>query len=183
MQTMRNVLLCPSFDNRFASSKVFRYSKFFMFTFLSAKREACGSGFLDKMKKYQMSSINSSHCLPPLLYFFYSAFHDFVNLTKNAPNSQRGKHGKAGKIQERVPAGDRPLDERSWTIDQTSNEGISPSFEVRLLTVDGEFLIASVNSILSSQGTLTTLTLSPKAAYELIPLAQTRRKILGCIQN
>ena len=38
-----------------------------------------------------------------------------------------------------------------------------------LLTVDGEFLISAVNYVLGASGTIATLTLSPKAAYELIP--------------
>lgn len=42
-----------------------------------------------------------------------------------------------------------------------------------LLTIDGEFLISGVTYNLSEQGTLTTLTVVPKAAYELIPEAPT----------
>ena len=48
-----------------------------------------------------------------------------------------------------------------------------------LLTVDGEFLIVSVNYVLGSQGTLTTMTLSPKAAYELIPADPDPTKDIG----
>ena len=80
-------------------------------------------------------------------------------------------------------AGDHPLDERSWTIVQTSNEGISPSLEGQLLTVDGEFLIVSVNYILGSQGTLTTLMPSPKAAYELIPSDPDPTKNIGVYEE
>lgn len=48
-----------------------------------------------------------------------------------------------------------------------------------LLTADGEFLIVSVNYVLSSQGTLTTMNLSPKAAYELIPADPDPTKDIG----
>ena len=118
-----------------------------------------------------------------------------MNLIKNAPNSQRGKHGKAGKIQERVPAGDYPLDERSRGIDQSNSEELRPLLECaesraprmglgyRLLILDGEFLIVSVNYVLSSQGTLTTMTLSPKAAYELIPSDPDPTKDIGVYEQ
>lgn len=38
-----------------------------------------------------------------------------------------------------------------------------------LLSVDGEFLISAVTYTLSAQGSVTNLTLTPRAAYELIP--------------
>ncbi|MGD9851838.1 MAG: hypothetical protein AB7T38_11265 [Nitrospirales bacterium] len=50
-----------------------------------------------------------------------------------------------------------------------------------LFTVDGEFLIVSVNYILSSQGTLTTL--SPKTAYELTPADPDPTKNLGVYEE
>ncbi|MCA9469558.1 MAG: hypothetical protein KC643_29510 [Nitrospira sp.] len=52
-----------------------------------------------------------------------------------------------------------------------------------ILTVDGEFLIVSVNYVLGSQGTLTTLTLSPKAAYELIPSDPDPTKDIGVYEE
>ena len=118
-----------------------------------------------------------------------------MNLTKNAPNSQRGKHGKAGKIQERGQAGDRPLDERSQGLNQSNSEELRPLLECaesraprmglgyRLSILDGEFLIVSVNYVLSSQGTLTTMTLSPKAAYELIPSDPDPTKDIGVYEQ
>ena len=48
-----------------------------------------------------------------------------------------------------------------------------------LLTIDGELLIVSVNFTLNESGTLTRLTLAPKAAYELLPDDPSPTKNIG----